>query len=67
MKVSTKIFNSQTVEQLDNLNEAIQKNQQQIFTGRRISKPSDDPVLAVQSSIVEDRLAQTDQFVRIWI
>ena len=64
MKVSTKIFNSQTVEQLDNLNEAIQKNQQQIFTGRRISKPSDDPVLAVRSSIVEDQLAQTDQFVR---
>lgn len=64
MKVSTKVFNSQSVQKLNDLSQEIQKSQQQIFTGKRISKPSDDPVSAARSSIVKDQLARIDQYSR---
>ena len=64
MKVSTKLFNSQSVQKLNNLTEEIQSSQQQIFTGKRITKPSDDPVSASMSLIVKDQLAKIDQYSR---
>ena len=63
MKVSTKLFNSQSVQKLNNLTEEIQSSQQQIFTGKRITKPSDDPVSSM-SLIVKDQLAKIDQYSR---
>lgn len=64
MKVSTKLFNSQSVQKMNNLTEEIQNSQQQIFTGKRITKPSDDPVSASMSLIVKDQLAKIDQYSR---
>ena len=64
MKVSTKLFNSQSVQTLNNLTEESQSSQQQIFTCKRITKPSDDPVSASMSLIVKDQLAKIDQYSR---
>ena len=64
MQVSTKIFNKQAVQTFDDLTAEIQQAQKQIATGKKIQKPSDDPVLAVRSSVVKEQLSQADQHLR---
>ena len=46
MQVSTKIFNKQSVETFSDLTGQIQKKQEQVASGKELTRPSDDPVRA---------------------
>ena len=64
MQVSTKIFNKQSVEAFSDLTEQIQKKQEQVASGKHLTKPSDDPVKAARVMVVKEQRAQNDQFLR---
>ncbi len=67
MKVSTKLFNQQQLNQFTSLNEEIQKTQNKISTGKNILLSSDDPVGAVQLSglkVVNDRISQYEKNIQ---
>ena len=58
MQVSTKIFNKQSVDTFSDLTEQIQKKQEQVASGKHLTKPSDDPVKAARVSTVKEQKAQ---------
>tara|TARA_X000000950_G_scaffold268274_1_gene345618 strand:+ start:398 stop:1300 length:903 start_codon:yes stop_codon:yes gene_type:complete len=64
MQVSTKIFNKQSVEAFSDLTGQIQKKQEQVASGKEMTKPSDDPVKANRVMIVESQLSQAEQYIR---
>jgi len=64
MQVSTKIFNKQSVETFSELTAQIQKKQEQVASGKELTKPSDDPVKAARVMVVKEQRAQNDQFLR---
>ena len=64
MRISTAQIFGQGVAAIQNEQQAIAKTQQQLSTGKRILRPSDDPSGAVQSLRLRDRLAATDQYAR---
>ena len=64
MQVSTKIFNKQSVEAFSDLTGQIQKKQEQVASGKEMTKPSDDPVKANRVMIVESQLSQANQYIR---
>lgn len=64
MQVSTKIFNKQSVETFSDLTAQIQKKQEQVASGKELTKPSDDPVRATRVMIVEEQRAQNEQYLR---
>ena len=55
---------SRRFQTFDDLTAEIQQAQKQIATGKKIQKPSDDPVLAVRSSVVKEQPSQADQHLR---
>jgi flagellar hook-associated protein 3 FlgL len=64
MQVSTKIFNKQSVETFTDLTGQIQKKQEQIASGKELTKPSDDPVKAARVMVVKEQQAQNTQYLR---
>ena len=64
MQVSTKIFNKQSVETFSDLTGQIQKKQEQVASGKELTRPSDDPVRAARVMIVKEQRAQNDQYLR---
>ena len=64
MQVSTKIFNKQSVETFSDMTGQIQKKQEQVATGKALTKPSDDPVKSNRVMIVESQLSQAEQHIR---
>jgi len=64
MQVSTRIFNKQSVETFSDLTGQIQKKQDQVASGKELTKPSDDPVKAARVMVVKEQRAQNDQFLR---
>ena len=64
MQVSTKIFNKQSVETFSDLTGQIQKKQEQVASGKELTRPSDDPVRAARVMIVREQRAQNDQYLR---
>ena len=55
MQVSTKIFNKQSVETFSDLTGQIQKKQEQVASGKELTRPSDDPVRAARVMIVKEQ------------
>ena len=64
MQVSTKIFNKQSVDTFSDLTAQIQKKQEQVASGKHLTKPSDDPVKAARVNTVKEQKAQAEQFIR---
>lgn len=64
MQVSTRIFNKQSVETFSDLTGQIQKKQEQVASGKELTKPSDDPVKANRVMIIESQLSQAEQYIR---
>ena len=64
MQVSTKIFNKQSVETFSDMTSQIQKKQEQVASGKALTKPSDDPVKSNRVMIVESQLSQAEQHIR---
>ena len=64
MQVSTKIFNKQSVETFSDLTGQIQKKQEQVASGKELTRPSDDPVRSARVMIVKEQRAQNDQYLR---
>ena len=64
MRISTAQIFRQGITAIQNDQQAIANTQQQLSTGKRILRPSDDPSGAVQSLRLRDRLASTDQYAR---
>ena len=64
MQVSTKIFNKQSVDTFSDLAAQIQKKQEQVASGKHLTKPSDDPVKAARVNTVKEQKAQAEQFIR---
>ncbi len=64
MQVSSKQFYRFQLENLARLKESTAGLQQQIATGKRLTKPSDDPVAATQATRLENRQATLEQYKR---
>lgn len=64
MQVSTKIFNKQSVETFSDLTGQIQKKQEQVASGKELTRPSDDPVRAARVITVREQRAQNEQYLR---
>jgi flagellar hook-associated protein 3 FlgL len=64
MRISTAQILGGGIAAIQNEQAAIAKTQQQLSTGRRITRPSDDPGGAVESLRLQDRIAATDQYTR---
>ena len=64
MQVSTKSFNKQSVETFADMTGQIQKKQEQVASGKALTKPSDDPVKSNRVMIVESQLSQAEQHLR---
>jgi flagellar hook-associated protein 3 FlgL len=52
------------VEAFSDLTGQIQKKQEQVASGKEMTKPSDDPVKANRVMIVESQLSQAEQYIR---
>ncbi|KUJ71611.1 flagellar hook-associated protein FlgL [Thiomicrospira sp. WB1] len=64
MRVSTDLFNSQGYNSIADHQEAIMKLQQQLSSGKRITKPSDDPVATTQVHSLKTSMETIKQFER---
>ena len=64
MKVSTKLFNQQSVNQFGKLTSEIQDLQAKVSTGKSILKSSDDPVAAVELSAAKEQKNILERFRR---
>ncbi len=64
MQISSKQFYRSQLENLSRLQQSSAELQQQIATGKRLAKPSDDPVAFTQASRLENRQSGLDQFKR---
>ncbi len=64
MRVSTALFYQNNLNTLQNGMRDLADTQQEIATGRRILKPSDDPVATAQLMDLNESIARTEQFQR---
>ena len=64
MRVSTKAFFENSVATLQRLQTELSEIQQQVATGRRIQKPSDDPVGSARALNLRQSLETLDQYQR---
>jgi flagellar hook-associated protein 3 FlgL len=64
MRVSTDLFSSQGYNSIADHQEAIMKLQEQLSTGKRITKPSDDPVAMTQVHSLKTSMETIKQFER---
>ena len=62
MQVSTRLFNSQSIDRFSDLNEAIQDAQAKIATGKKILNSSDDPIAAAAVSAARDQQSMLVRF-----
>ncbi len=52
------------VNRLQDLNASLQKTQEQVSTGKKVNRPSDDPVAAARILKLDQEVAQVNQFQR---
>ena len=64
MRVSTLSSFLQGVRSMQSLQSQLSRTQEQVSTGRRILRPSDDPIAAGRSVGFRDTLSQLEQFQR---
>lgn len=64
MRVSTQQFFSQNLGNVQKGNAELLKLQQQLSSGKKISKPSDDPLAASQIQKLESQITRADSFLR---
>ena len=62
MRISTKLFNNQSLKNFDKLNSKIQSTQEKISTGKNILSASDDPIGAVNLSVAKDQMELLNRF-----
>jgi len=62
MRISTQNFYNTTTSQLNSLQSAMGRTQQQLSTNRRILSPSDDPVASARALEVSQSLEMSNQF-----
>ncbi|MED3624004.1 flagellar hook-associated protein FlgL [Neobacillus thermocopriae] len=63
-RVTQSMLNQNILFNLQRSNSAMAKYQEQLSTGKKITKPSDDPVVAVRSMYFRSSLNEIDQFKR---
>ncbi len=63
MQISTKLFNQQTLERLNDMHGKIQQNQARIATGKNILKASDDPIAAVNISAAKEQKTENARYI----
>ena len=64
MRVSTQAFFQNSIATLQKLQSDLNSLQEQVATGRRIQRPSDDPVGAARSLNLRESLETLDQYQR---
>ena len=64
MQVSTKVFNSQSIDRFNDLSDQIQKSQAKIATGKRVLSASDDPLGAANISVAIDQKVALERFAK---
>lgn len=64
MRVTQSMLNRQLLQNLRNNNERLQKYQDMMATGKRLSKPSDDPVGVSFAMRYESKLGRNEQYLR---
>ena len=62
MRVTTKMMTNSTLMNINNNKQALAKLDNQYSTGKKISRPSEDPVVAVRALKLRDNLNQLNQF-----
>jgi flagellar hook-associated protein 3 FlgL len=64
MRVTQNMLTQNLLFNLQNSNKSMGKYQEQVSSGKKINKPSDDPVTAVRSMFYRSSLNEIDQFKR---
>ncbi|MEE8078596.1 MAG: flagellar hook-associated protein FlgL, partial [Pseudomonadales bacterium] len=64
MRVSTNGSFFQGVKLMQQMQSAVNETQQQVASGRRLLRPSDDPIAASRAVSFRDSISQLDQFQR---
>ncbi|WP_251554711.1 flagellar hook-associated protein FlgL [Neobacillus muris] len=64
MRVTQSMLNQNMLFNLQRSNQAMEKYQNQLATGKNITKPSDDPVTAVRGMFYRSSLNEIDQYKR---
>lgn len=64
MRISTRAVFLQGVRQMQNIQSQVSRTQEQISTGRRMLRPSDDPIAAARAVGFRESLARLEQFQR---
>jgi flagellar hook-associated protein 3 FlgL len=64
MRVTNRMISDRALASLSRQGEAVSHAQEQVTTGKRIVKPSDDPAGARRAVRLRDSLAQTKQYLR---
>ncbi|WP_043930483.1 flagellar hook-associated protein FlgL [Bacillus sp. EB01] len=64
MRVTQSMLNQNMLANLNRSNQAMEKYQQQLSTGKKIDKPSDDPVVAVRGMFYRSSLNEIEQYKR---
>ncbi|ALC92259.1 hypothetical protein AM500_22665 [Bacillus sp. FJAT-18017] len=64
MRVTQSMLNQNMLANINRSNQAMEKYQQQLSTGKKIDKPSDDPVVAVRGMFYRSSLNEIDQYKR---
>lgn len=64
MRVTQNMLNNNMIMNLNRSMKNMEKYQDQLATGRKINKPSDDPVIAVRGMYYRTSLLEIDQFKR---
>ena len=62
MQISTRLFNAQSIDRFSDLNEAIQKTQTKIATGKSVLNASEDPIAAAAISASRDQQSMLTRF-----
>lgn len=64
MRVTTKMMTNNTLANIGNNKRALSKLDNQYSTGQKISRPSEDPVVAVRALKLRDNLQQLNQYYK---
>lgn len=64
VRVTQNMLNSNMLRNLNNSLRNMDKLQEQLSSGRKVSKPSDDPVVATRAMFYRSSLMENDQYIR---
>ncbi len=64
MRVTQNMLNQNLIFNLERSNRTMEKYQEQVSTGKKVSRPSDDPSTAVRSMYYRSTMNEIDQFKR---